>query len=125
MIYGVGTDIVEISRLQMVLDRWGDRFIDRVFTETEAAYCRRKALPAPRFALRFAAKEAFVKALGSGFRGGLSFRQIEVVHDEKSAPALSLHGKCLSAYRDCGLKRSHLSLSDDGDYAVAFVVLEL
>ena len=124
MIYGIGTDIVEVSRVQEVLDRWGDRFIDRVFTEAEAAYCGQKARPASRFALRFAAKEAFAKALGTGFRGGLSFREIEVVRDQKGAPALRLHGKSLSASHECGLTRTHLSLSDDGDYAVAFVVLE-
>lgn len=124
MIYGIGTDIVEIPRLESVLDRWEDRFVQRVFTEEEAAYCNGKAHRAARFALRFAAKEAFVKALGMGFRAGLFFRQIEVTNDENGAPHFRLHGKGLSAYRDRGIKKSFLSLSDDGTYAVAFVVLE-
>jgi holo-[acyl-carrier protein] synthase len=124
MIYGIGTDIVEIPRLESVLDRWGDRFVQRVFTEEEAAYCSGKTHRAARYALRFAAKEAFVKALGMGFRAGLFFRQIEVTHDKNGAPRFRLHGKSRSACRDRGIKKSFLSLSDDGTYAVAFVVLE-
>jgi holo-[acyl-carrier protein] synthase len=124
MIYGIGTDIVEIPRLKSVLDRWGDRFVGRVFTEEEVTYCNGKAHRAAGYALRFAAKEAFVKALGTGFGAGLFFQQIEVTHDENGAPLFRLHGKGRSACRDRGIKKSFLSLSDDGTYAVAFVVLE-
>jgi len=124
MIYGIGVDIVDISRIERVLDRWGDRFVRRVFTEAEIEYCSRRGRPASRYALRFAAKEAFAKALGSGFRDGLSFRQIEVINNTQGKPYLKLHGRCRELYTENGICGVFLSLSDDGPYAVAMVVLE-
>ena len=124
MIYGIGTDIVEIPRMEAALQRWGKRFTARVFTDEEIAYCNDKANPANRFALRFAAKEAFVKALGTGFRAGLFFREVEVTHDPSGSPTLKLHGKSQSVVREKEIRKSFLSLSDDGSYALAFVVLE-
>ena len=125
MIYGVGIDMVEVSRIENALERWGDRFLRRVFTQSEIEYCYNKARPAARFALRFAAKEAFSKALGLGFRKGLSLQQIEVVRGPDGRPDLSLHSRAKELCEQCGIKKSFLSLSDDGLYAVSVVVLEV
>ena len=124
MIYGIGIDIVDVSRIDKALKRWGDRFLNRLFTKGEIEYCRPKASAASRFALRFAAKEAFSKALGSGFQKGIQFRHIEVSHGPGRRPYLVLHGQARELWESCGLQRSFLSLSDDGMYAAAVVVLE-
>lgn len=124
MIHGIGIDLVQISRIESAVKRWGDRFVERVFTKSEIAYCHSKARIGPRLALRFAAKEAFAKALGSGFRQGLGFRQIEVENDSWGRPVLRLHGKSKEVCQGCGITKSHLSLSDDGLYAIAMVLLE-
>jgi len=125
MIYGIGIDMVQISRIEAALERWGDRFVRRVFTQSEIEHCQKRVHPASRFALRFAAKEAFAKALGLGFRQGLSFRQIEVIHDTNGRPNLGLHHNAKKIYEQHGIQESFLSLSDDGRYAVAVVVLEV
>jgi holo-[acyl-carrier protein] synthase len=125
MIYGVGIDIVEVSRIEKALNRWGVRFLERIFTEGEIQYCQDKAHAASRFALRFAAKEAFAKALGLGFRDGLRFRDIEVIRVPNERPYLSLHEKAGELWQSRDLKNSALSLSDDGLYATAVVVLEV
>ena len=125
MIYGIGIDIVQVSRVEKVVKRWGDRFLKRVFTVAEIDYCQKKVSSASRFALRFAAKEAFSKALGSGFTGGLGFRHVEVVRHSSGRPYLRLHGRASELWESHGLKNSFLSLSDNGAYAVAVVVLEV
>lgn len=124
MIYGIGVDIVQIPRIEKLIEQQGDRFLNNVFTEAEIGFCREKARPASRFALRFAAKEAFVKALGTGFRNGLGFRQIEVTKDLNGRPILGFHGKSKEICKERGIRKSHLSLSDDGLYAMAVVLLE-
>lgn len=124
MIYGIGVDMVQISRIERALDRWGDRFVRRVFTPSETVYCKGNARPAARYALRFAAKEAFAKAMGLGFRDGLSLAQIEVLSTSEGMPYLKLHGTSKALFVARGIKHSFLSLSDDGLYAVAMVVLE-
>jgi len=116
--------MVEVSRIQKALERWGDRFLKRVFTQGEIEYCHHKVHAASRFALRFAAKEAFSKALGLGFRSGLGFRHIEVTRSPDGPPRLTLHGRAKELCRQHGVKNSFLSLTDDGKYAVAVVVLE-
>jgi holo-[acyl-carrier protein] synthase len=125
MIYGVGIDIVQVSRIERAINRWGARFLERIFTEGEIQYCRDKARSASRFALRFAAKEAFSKALGVGFTGGLRFRDIEVIRVPNERPCLSLHERARELWQSRDLKNSALSLSDDGLYATAVVVLEV
>jgi len=124
MIYGIGVDIVQIPRIEKLIEQQGNRFLNNVFTEAEIDFCREKARPAARFALRFAAKEAFVKALGTGFRNGLGFRQIEVTKDPNGRPILGFHGRSKEIYEERGIRKSHLSLSDDGLYAIAVVLLE-
>jgi holo-[acyl-carrier protein] synthase len=124
MIYGIGIDMVEICRIDKALKRWGDRFLKRVFTPSEIEYCHQKTHAASRLALRFAAKEAFSKALGLGFRNGLRMRDIEVVRAATGPPHLSLYRTAKELCQRHGVKNSFLSLTDDGLYAVAVVILE-
>lgn len=124
MIYGIGIDLVNISRIERVFRRWGDRFGARVFSPAETDFCSKRMSPFSAFALRFAAKEAFSKALGLGMRKGLKWRDIEVFHDPNGKPGLRLHGKSFDICREAGITGIHLSLSDENDYGVAVVVLE-
>jgi holo-[acyl-carrier protein] synthase len=124
MIFGVGIDLVNIPRMEAVLRRWGDRFVKRVFTEQEAQACYQRAYPAASFALRFAAKEAFSKAIGLGMRRGIRWRAIEVFHLPGGRPTLKLQGKSSENCREKGIVRLHLSLSDEGRYGAAVVILE-
>lgn len=106
------------------MQRWGERFVARVFTDQEAETCYKRAHPASAFALRFAAKEAFSKAVGLGMRKGIRWRDIEVVHLAGGRPNLNLKGKSSEICREKGISRLHLSLTDEGDYGAAVVVLE-
>ncbi len=124
MIYGIGVDLVMVSRMKGVLERWGDRFVTRVFSQAEREICVVRAFPPSCFALRFAAKEAFSKALGLGMRKGLTWRDIEVFHHSSGRPGLRVHGKASQICRQQGITRMHLSLSDEGDYGTAMVILE-
>jgi len=124
MIFGVGIDLVSIQRLEEVLQRWGDRFVRRIYTEQEADFCFKRAYPASPLALRFAAKEAFSKAIGLGMRKGVRWRDIEVFHYPGGRPGLRLQGRSSEICREKQITRSHLSLSDEGRYAVALVILE-
>jgi len=124
MIYGIGVDIVSIVRIESIIKRWGDRFVGRVFTPDEAAICYDRAYPSSAFALRFAAKEAFSKALGSGMRKGLKWRDIEVFNYPSGKPSLRLHGISFDICREKDITGIHLSLSDEGEYGIAMVVLE-
>ena len=111
-------DIIEIGRLQQVLERWGQRFLGRIFTEAEQSYCRMRA---SSLAARFAAKEATMKALGTGVRD-VSWKDIEVVRAKSGAPSLRLYGRALARYQSLGLGDLALSLSHSREYAVAMVV---
>jgi holo-[acyl-carrier protein] synthase len=124
MIFGVGIDLVNIQRLETVLQRWGDRFVKRVFTDQEAEFCFKRAYPASPLALRFAAKEAFSKAIGLGMRRGIRWRDIEVFHYPGGRPGLRLQGRSSEICREKQITRFHLSLSDEGRYGMAVVVLE-
>jgi len=124
MIYGIGVDLVHVPRMESVLDRWGDRFLERVFTPGERALCLSRARPGSAFALRFAAKEAFSKAVGLGMRKGVRWRDIETYHHPGGRPGLRVHGTCLDICRDRGITAMHVSLSDERDYATAVVILE-
>ena len=124
MIYGIGIDIVNISRIERVIRRWGHRFSDRVFAPAETEFCYQRVSPFSAFALRFASKEAFSKALGLGMRRGLKWRDIEVFNDPNGKPGLRLHGKSSDICREAGITGVHLSLSDESGYGVAVVVLE-
>ncbi len=123
MILGLGTDIVKVERIEKTLSRFGARFTNRCFSQSESA-----GMNGRRLAKRFAAKEACAKALGTGFRGGLLFKEIEVVNDASGAPSLILHGaaqkRLLSITPPGKTARLHLSLSDERDQALAVVVID-
>lgn len=124
MIYGIGTDIIRVRRIAASLQRFGDRFVQRILTEAEQADFVRSARPAHFLARRFAAKEAAVKALGLGISNGLGFRQIGIGHDERGRPRLEYSGRAAALCRELGIAASHVSLSDEHDYAIAYVMLE-
>ena len=115
-----GVDIIEIPRIKQVLDRYGQRFLDRVFTPDEIAYCRGRA---PNLAGRFAAKEAAMKALGTGVRG-VSWKDIEVIRADSGAPSLRLHGRAEKRAERLQMSEMSLSISHSREYAVAFVVTQ-
>ena len=117
---GTGVDIIEIPRVREVLDRHGQRFLQRVFTSEEIAYCRGRA---PNLAARFAAKEAMMKALGAGVRG-VGWKDIEVVRLRSGLPTIRLHGRAAERAERLGLRETSLSVSHCHDYAVAFVVVQ-
>lgn len=127
MILGIGSDLVDTHRIKAAYERFGDRFLAKIFTPLERAYAFNQPRPERALARRFAAKEALSKALGSGFRGGLSWQEIEVINDALGKPLFSLTGRALEALREktpYGLKAQiDLSLSDDFPYALAFVVI--
>ncbi len=121
---GLGVDLARIERFRRLISEHKESVIERLFTPDEQAYALRKVDPAPFLAARFAAKEAFLKALGLGLRQGVSWREIEVVKDEAGKPMLELQGKTAQIFAERGGGTLHLSLTHDGDYAVASVVLE-
>ena len=124
MIVGSGIDLVEIDRIQRSLDRFGARFLNRVYTSTEQAYCLRKRNAAESLAARFAAKEAGAKALGTGMSHGVTWLEIEVVREPGGRPALRFHGRAAQMARSLNVRRAALSLSHSGNLAVASVALE-
>jgi len=123
MIFGIGTDIIEVERIRGFISK-GEAFKSRVFTPDEIAYCDSHRDPAPFYAARFSAKEAFVKALGTGFTGGIGFNQIEIYHVELGKPEIRLSGKAKEAADENGITRIHVSISHVKDWANAVVVLE-
>jgi holo-[acyl-carrier protein] synthase len=124
MIIGSGIDLAEIGRIQQSIDRYGARFLDRIFTEAEQAYCQRKRNAAESFAARFAAKEAGAKALGTGISFGVSWREIEVVRQPGGRPTLKFHGRAAQIAAHLGVTRSALSITHTAELAMASVVLE-
>lgn len=124
MIVGLGVDLARASRFTRLLAKEKHGVIDRLFTPGELAYALTMKNPAPHLAARFAAKEAFVKALGLGLRAGMSWQEIEVVRNELGAPSLHLFGHALRHATDRQVTDIHLSYSHEGDYATATVILE-
>ena len=117
-------DIVEVDRFRGLYERWGDRFIDRLFTPWEVDYARDKRDAHPYYASRFAAKEAFVKALGTGFNRGVSWMDIEVRRKEGHRPFFNITGRAFQLMEQAGAGKAHLSISHEKSYAVAQVILE-
>ncbi|MEO8726981.1 MAG: holo-ACP synthase [Acidobacteriaceae bacterium] len=124
MILGTGTDICEVHRIRKSIERFGERFLMRCFTPREIAYCRSKANSAERFAARFAAKEAGMKALGTGLNRGVSWQQVEVLHAAGGRPILRYAGRAAEVAAQLGAKHIHLSLTHTQEHALAFVILE-
>lgn len=123
MIFGIGTDIVRVARMQQSLDKHGERFARRILTEQELAGYQQANKPANYLAKRFAAKEATAKAMGTGFRNGLSLKHINVGHDDQGKPLLEFSGLAADFMEEQGINEAHISLADEKEYAVAFVTL--
>lgn len=121
-IIGTGLDATEIDRIAETIERYGDRFVRRVFTDGEIAYCRRKRDFASSFAARFAAKEAAMKALGTGWRG-VAFREIAVRRGSGGKPHLEFSGRALARARSLGVRETEISITHTADLAAAVVVL--
>lgn len=124
MIVGTGIDIAEVPRIADSISRFGDRFLNRVFTEGERQYCERKANRIERYAARFAAKEAGMKALGTGWNHGVRWRDIEVVRKPGSRPTIVFHGRAAEFAARLGAVNVSLSLSHTAEQAIAHVILE-
>ncbi len=124
MIVGAGIDIVATARFRDVLERQRERFVERVFTAAEQDYCRAHRNPVPHYAARFAAKEAFLKALGTGWAGGIRWLDIEVLRGRGAAPSIRLHAIAAQIAAEKLVRSIHVSLSHSDDAAVATVILE-
>ena len=122
MIYGIGIDIVRIERIKAVVEKWGRRFLEKVFTDREITYCYGKKAPYMSLAVRFAAKEAVIKAMGCAV--AVSLADIEVLIADTGKPFLKVGGRAGDLLNANGIRTAHLSLSHEHDYGVACVVLE-
>ena len=120
MLEGLGIDMVEVDRIKKVLDRWGERFLHRVFTSEERDYCKRKAHPEQSLAARFAAKEAVLKAIGTGLSGGIRWTDVKIVNDKSGKPEVRLDKKIIQRIGD---KKILLSISHTKEFAIAFAIL--
>jgi holo-[acyl-carrier protein] synthase len=124
MIVGTGVDIAEVSRIRETIERFGDRFLRRIFTEGEIRYCERKARRFESYAARFAAKEAGMKALGTGWSRGVRWRDIEVVRPRGQRPTIQFHGEAAAIAAALGTKNIALSITHTSEEALAHVILE-
>jgi len=125
MVLGLGTDMIEIDRIEHSISRFGDSFLERIYTPAEIAYCRqKKKTAAESFAARFAAKEAAAKALGTGISRGVTWREMEVLRHPGQRPTLHLHGRAASIAARLGVRHLALSLSHTRELAIAIVVAE-
>ena len=124
MIVGTGVDIAEVPRVAAAIERFGERFLKRIFTEGERRYCDSKRNRAERYAARFAAKEAAVKALGTGWSQGVAWREVEVRREPGGRPTLAFSGVAAQHAQRLGVKRASLSLTHTREQAMAQVILE-
>src|SRR5579862_8545789 len=124
MIVGTGIDIAEVPRIAKSIERFGDRFVRRIFTEGEIRHCDSKANRVERYAARFAAKEAAMKAIGTGWNHGVTWRDVEVSRMPGGRPTISFHGKAAEFAARLGAVHVALSLSHTKEYAIAQVILE-
>ena len=124
MITGIGIDVVQNERIRASLQRFGDRFINRIYTEEEIRYCKKCANPEIHFAARFAAKEAGFKAIGTGWAAGIKWKDVEVERLASGKPELHLHGEALARATSMGATRFYVSLTHDQLVSCAVVILE-
>ena len=124
MILGSGIDLCEVPRIEAAIARYGRRFLERIYTEREIAYAESKANRFERYAARFAAKEAGMKALGTGWRGGIAWRDFEVANLASGRPTLHFHGKAAELAGKLGVERVVLSITHTKEQALAMVILE-
>src|SRR4051812_18854778 len=122
MILGTGIDLAEVPRIRESIERYGDRFLNRVYTPHEIAYSNGKANKYERFAARFAAKEAGMKALGTGWAQGVHWTDLEVVNESNGRPALVLHNRAADVAKQRGIRALALSLTHTANYGLATVV---
>ena len=122
-IIGIGYDMVEVTRIEAVVSRWGDRFKKRVFTLGELAYCESKKNRCQRLATRFAAKEALFKALGTGFQRGVAWTEIEITNDNLGKPNITLSGRTEELSRQLGVRNIFVSMTNTAEYGAAQVIL--
>jgi len=123
VIFGVGTDIIEIARIEKMVAR-GRPHLEAVFTDREIEYCAAKARESQHYAVRYAAKEAVLKALNTGWRDGLAFRDIEVVDDERGKPQILVHGQVKDLFERHHIQQTSVSLSHGREIAIAVIILE-
>ena len=124
MILGTGIDIIEVARIASSLEKFGDRFVNRILLPDELAYCRLHRNPAPFIAVRFAAKEAISKAFGTGIGAALGWRDMEIRRKESGEPFVVLHGQGAELFAARGAQRLHVSLTHTENYAAASAILE-
>lgn len=124
MIVGTGVDLAEVDRIREAIQRHGDRFIQRIYTPNEIAYVQRKANRYERYAARFAAKEAGMKAIGTGWRRGVRWQDFEVINLPSGRPTLRLHGVAAEFAQKLGVRQIHLSLTHTAAQGLAYVILE-
>ena len=124
MVVGLGVDIVQNDRIKGIIDKWGDKFLDKIFTSTELDFINRHEQKLQRYASNYAVKEAFVKALGTGFRNGINFHNIQVRRDELGKPFIELMGSTKSFAEQKGINKIHTTISHEKDYSVAVVIFE-
>ena len=124
MIVGLGIDMIQIARVAHMLEAHGERFTSKVYTDAEVERCSRRRSPAQEYAARWAGKEATMKALGTGWRNGVRFKDIENYNLPTGKPMIRLHGRAKAIAEQLGATRIHISISHEREYAVAVVVLE-
>ena len=124
MIFGTGIDIIEINRIKQSIQKYSDRFEQKVFTQKEIDYCHSQADPAKHFAARFSVKEAVLKCFGTGMTGGIFWKDIEVDKQEFGKPVLNLYGTGNELFTQLKLKYIHISITHDKNYAVAHAIAE-
>jgi len=123
-VLGLGTDIVECLRIAQMIERHGELFITRVYTDAEIAYCSSRKAATQHYAGRWAAKEAVLKALGTGWRRGISWRDVEVRSDRRGRPLVAVHGGAREVLEKAGIRRIHVSISHCRCHAVAYAIAE-
>ena len=126
MIFGIGIDLIRVDRIARALERYGERFLTRVYTPKEIDYCQKRARQGVfQLAQRFAAKEALSKALGVGLReGGIHWRDVEVLPNSRGKPEITVSGRAARLCQEFGIKNLHLTLADEDNHALAVVILE-
>ena len=122
MILGIGTDLVLVKRIKKSIEN--PKFVKNIFTEKEILYCRKFKLPEIHFAARFSAKESLLKALGTGLRGRMSFKDIEITNDNLGKPIINISGEVKQKATDKKISKIHLSMTHTSEYASSFVIVE-
>ncbi len=122
MIYGIGIDLVKIERMKEAHEKWGMKFFERVFTEGEIEYCFQKEVPYPSLAVRFAAKEAIIKAIGSEI--AVNMKNVEIISQENGRPLIIVKNEVEAFFKAKAIKHCHISLSHEREYGIGSVVLE-